>query len=88
MQVDKTTIKNIYEIMICDYEHGRLEFLRTYILIFDDEDANVESELKKLDIITSGEELEIYLESKEYTFKYLINYDHISTEEFLGKQKN
>ncbi|QOY50952.1 hypothetical protein [Candidatus Sulfurimonas baltica] len=86
MQVDKTNIKNVYEIAIYDYEYGKLEFLRTYVILFNNEN-NVKSELEKLETICSGEELEIYLENEEYAFEYLVNYDPISTEEFLGKKE-
>ncbi|QOY50944.1 hypothetical protein [Candidatus Sulfurimonas baltica] len=82
MRVDKTDIKNVYQIVIYDYEHGKLEFFRTYVILFDSEN-NVKTELEKLEAITSGEELEKYLENEVYTFKCLVNYDPISTEEFF-----
>ena len=82
MHVNETMLQNVYEITMYEHEHGKYEFLRTYILLFPP-GAPVESDLKKLESISCGDDLEVYLQNEEYSFNYLLNYDPISVEKFL-----
>jgi len=70
-----------------DYKCGSLEFLRTYVIIFND-GSDVKSEIERLEDISSGKELEIYFKNGKYNFKYHVNFDPITTEEFLNKKES
>ena len=82
MEIIKTTLKNLYETTIYDYNEGHLEILRTHVIFVE---SNIEQKfLKEVEALTCGEELSIYLEENKLHF--LTNYDPIETDEFLHEE--
>ena len=83
MEITKSSLNYIYDVSIYDYAYGKLEILRTYILVLTRK--NRDEVLKKVESLEDVQEFEAYIEDKKNNVKYLCNFDPLNSDEYIYK---
>jgi len=81
MTIDDTLFNYIYEVTIYDHNYGKLEILRTYILLLTKK--NRDEVLRKVKSLENVQEFEKYIENDSNGIKFLSNYEPMNTDEYI-----
>ena len=81
MQIDRTSLNYIYDVVIYDWAYGKLEILRVYILILTQE--NRDKVLKKVESFENVQEFEAYIENGKNAVNYLCNFEQMNSDEYI-----